>query len=98
MEADMTKILILAAMLTISTFVAQEGPDSDGKYHNPLTGKEQPATCDNSFKNTHPCECSRATSCNPKDRTAHPSVECSTYCRTDACKCVSACGSIRGRK
>lgn len=72
-------------------------PCSDGKYRD-YQGKEQPATCNNNAGNTHPCECAIATtdgdSCpaeglNPANHDMGP--KCSTYCRTEACKCVNQC-------
>ena len=87
--------IVLCELLLASGLAAlpQEGRGPDGRFHDPTTGEAQPDTCDNSFKNTHPCECSRATSCDPHAMKEHPSVECKTYCRTSACTCVSACTS-----
>jgi hypothetical protein len=90
------KWLTLVVVLVVASALAatpQEGRDKDGHYRDPLTGAVQPDRCDNSFKNTHPCRCSRTKECDPKHQKDHPSVECQTYCRTDACSCVSECGS-----
>ena len=63
---------------------------SDGRYHAP-DGSVQPDLCSNYEKDTHPCECLRATVC-PKDggpnRGMTPGPKCQTHCRNDACGCV----------
>jgi hypothetical protein len=83
------KFFVLFVMLSIATFLAaQEGRGKDGHFHDPETGNVQPDTCDNSFKNTHPCTCEKTKSCDVKpehDRT------CQVYCRKDACRCLAEC-------
>lgn len=67
---------------------SQEGPGKDGQYHDPDTGEVQPATCNNSYKNEHPCDCTKA---NAKcDGTGG---RCKTYCRPKACGCANGCTS-----
>ena len=97
--------IVLCELLLASGLAAlpQEDRGKDGRYHDPTTGEAQPDTCDNSFKNTHPCRCNRATSCDPKEKDRHPSPNpndpsdmsprCQTWCRTKACGCLSPCGS-----
>jgi hypothetical protein len=69
----------------------------DGKFRD-YQGKEQPETCNNNHDNAHPCECAIATTdgdhcpaggLNPANHDMGPN--CSTYCRTEACKCVNQC-------
>src|SRR6266403_5206600 len=93
-RAQVKYFVLIAALCIASTLAAfpQDERGPDGHYHAP-DGEVQPEMCDNSFKNQHPCECSRATSCDPKDQKAHPSNLCKTYCRTQACSCLSACSS-----
>jgi hypothetical protein len=83
------KYAILVACLFAATFLAaQESRGKDGKFHDPETGEVQPDTCNNSFKNTHPCECEKTKVCGTKlehDRT------CQVYCRKDACRCLAEC-------
>ena len=85
--------VLVFCLACASLLAAQEGRGPDGNYHDPTTGAAQPERCDNGFRNTHPCECSRTTECDPKRQKDHPSSLCKTYCRTDACGCVSKCGS-----
>ena len=77
--------------LSLMAFPQDErGPD--GKYHNPITGEAQPEYCDNGSNNSHPCECSRATACDPKAKAAqNPSIKCKTYCRPNDCNCCPEC-------
>lgn len=104
----MKKFTYLFAVLVLAAgLAAQEGRGPDGRYHDNSPGgdgRAQPEMCDNSFKNSHPCRCSRATSCDPKAKNEHPSggpgsgikddmPRCATYCRTEACRCVTECGS-----
>lgn len=95
------KVAILMVTLLIATGLAalqpQEGRGQDGKFHDPETGAVQPDRCDNGFKNTHPCRCSRAMSCDPDAMAHHPTRVCQTWCRTDACTCVNECSSLRAR-
>lgn len=72
-------------------------PCADGKYRD-WQGSEQPETCNNNHDNTHPCHCVIADTdgahcppdgLNPMRHDMGPT--CSTYCRTEACKCVNQC-------
>jgi hypothetical protein len=90
------KTFILIAMIALAGLLVaaqDEGRGKDGKYHDPETGEVQPDHCDNSFKNEHPCDCSRAKSCDPDAMSHHPTRVCKTWCRTNACGCVNECTS-----
>jgi len=63
---------------------------SDGKYYGP-DGSVQPDTCAVHEGDTHPCECQRAKVCNGggPNSAQKPGSKCKTYCRDNACTCVT---------
>ena len=90
------KILALAATVllasSLATFSAQDQPGKDGQYRDPYSGEAQPAECNNSAKNEHPCNCNHADEKCEYPQHA-PNLQCTTRCRPQACKCVNACKS-----
>jgi len=90
----MKYIILITLLFTASFLAAQEGRGKDGHFHDPVTGEVQPDRCDNSFKDTHPCECNRSDmKCDHDTSKEHPSSICKTYCRTNACGCTNGCSS-----
>lgn len=83
---------------TLSAFQPQDddscwGKDTrcqDGHYRAP-DGTIQPDTCATHENDTHPCECQRATACvgGGPNGGQEPGAKCKTYCRKNACSCVT---------
>ena len=51
----------------------------------------KPKSCDNSYANTHKCECAM-TKCDRKGASS-PDAKCKTYCSPSKCKCASPCST-----
>jgi hypothetical protein len=91
-------ILIIAVIISLAIFLQlpvfsaqpQEGRGHDGHFHGP-DGSVQPDTCSTREGDEHPCECNRAKVCEgggPNTKQEAGS-KCKTFCRKDACSCVT---------
>jgi hypothetical protein len=87
------KYLVLVLTLSIASFLAAQDRGKDGHYHDPYTGEAQPDMCDNSFKNSHPCECVKTKKTECDDQPTHPGQMCKTFCREKDCHCAGVCTS-----
>ena len=85
--------VFLAGALLFASPHPQEGRGKDGHFHDPYTGEAQPDFCDNSFKNSHPCQCAKAKEDKCDGHPIQPGQMCKTFCRTNDCHCVGACTS-----
>jgi hypothetical protein len=74
----------MGKVLFLAVFLFFQAPD-------PHQG--QPATCNNYARNTHPCNCHRATKCAHERQGEPEDAKCQTYCRKEACKCLDPCTS-----
>lgn len=86
------KVIGLLVCLFFASFLTAFPQDGDGKFHDPYDyDKIQPAMCNNQEKNTHACDCERATKCNGggPNKSQEPGKLCQTRCRPNACDCVT---------
>ena len=57
--ASLGATVFLAGVMSTLPARPQEGRGKDGRFHDPYTGEAQPDMCDNSLRNSHPCQCSQ---------------------------------------
>ena len=86
-------MLDLTLFIAIALAAMPQGRGTDGKYHDPYTDEVKPDMCDNNFKNSHPCECTKTKKTECDNEPTHPGSMCKTFCREKDCHCAGVCTS-----